>query len=59
MVASIINKSQLEGAHRIDAEYYKPEYLEILKRLNTLKTVTLGEFCKISDGKSIITPGVK
>ncbi len=25
---SVINKSQLEGAHRLDAEYYQPEYLE-------------------------------
>ncbi len=25
---SIIQKSQLEGAHRLDAEYYQPEYLE-------------------------------
>src|SRR3989338_4943536 len=25
---SIIPKSQLEGAQRIDAEYYQPEYLE-------------------------------
>ena len=25
---SIIKKSELEGAHRLDAEYYQPEYLE-------------------------------
>jgi len=30
---SIINKSELEGAHRLDAEYYQPEYLEIAKIL--------------------------
>lgn len=30
---SIINKSQLEGAHRIDAEYYQPEYLDISDKL--------------------------
>jgi len=30
---SIIQKSQLEGAHRLDAEYYQPEYLKITKIL--------------------------
>lgn len=30
---SIIQKSQLEGAHRLDAEYYQPEYLQIGKLL--------------------------
>lgn len=32
---SIIQKSQLEGAHRLDAEYYQPEYLEISKKLRS------------------------
>jgi hypothetical protein len=32
-VFSIIKLSKLEGAKRIDAEYYKPEYLEIKQRL--------------------------
>ncbi|OPY72806.1 MAG: EcoKI restriction-modification system protein HsdS [Syntrophorhabdus sp. PtaU1.Bin058] len=30
---SIIQKSQLESAKRIDAEYYQPEYLELKSRL--------------------------
>jgi len=30
---SIIQKSQLEGALRLDAEYYQPEYLEAAKKL--------------------------
>jgi len=30
---SIIQKSQLEGALRLDAEYYQPEYLEATKKL--------------------------
>ena len=30
---SIIQKSQLEGAKRIDAEYYQPEYLKLDKKL--------------------------
>lgn len=33
---SIIQKSQLEGAKRIDAEYYQPEYFEYIKTLNNL-----------------------
>lgn len=33
MQHSIIQKSQLEGAHRLDAEYYQPEYLEVAKIL--------------------------
>lgn len=40
---SIIQKSQLEGAHRMDAEYYQPEYLEIAKNLNILKTIPIKE----------------
>jgi len=32
-VFSIIKLSELEGAKRIDAEYYKPEYLEIKQKL--------------------------
>ncbi|MFP3257253.1 MAG: restriction endonuclease subunit S [Candidatus Nanopusillus acidilobi] len=32
-VFSIIKLSELEGAKRIDAEYYKPEYLSLLDRL--------------------------
>lgn len=34
---SIIQKSQLEGAKRLDAEYYQPEYLEIIKELSKHK----------------------
>jgi len=30
---SIIQKSKLESAHRLDAEYYQPEYLELEKRI--------------------------
>jgi len=31
---STIKKSQLEGTHRLDAEYYQPEYLELQKNIN-------------------------
>ena len=33
MIYSIIQKSQLEGAKRLDAEYYQPEYLELNQEL--------------------------
>ena len=36
MQYSIIQKSQLEGAHRLDAEYYQPEYLEVHNKINSL-----------------------
>jgi restriction endonuclease S subunit len=40
---SIIQKSQLEGALRIDAEYYQPEYLKIIQNLNKLKAIPIDE----------------
>ncbi|OGK38316.1 hypothetical protein A3F03_01970 [Candidatus Roizmanbacteria bacterium RIFCSPHIGHO2_12_FULL_41_11] len=42
---SIIQKSQLEGAKRIDAEYYQPEYLELDNKLEEFgkNLKTLGE----------------
>ena len=36
---SIIQKSQLEGAHRLDAEYYQPKYLELAETLQTAPRV--------------------
>ena len=38
-VFSIVKLSELEGAKRIDAEYYKPEYLELLFRLRKVGCV--------------------
>ena len=35
----IIRKSQLEGAHRLDAEYYQPEYSDIRKDLQLAPTL--------------------
>ena len=40
---SIIQKSQLEGGLRLDAEYYQPEYLDLEKKLVALKTKTIEE----------------
>ncbi len=47
---SIIQKSHLESAHRLDAEYYQPEYLKTEDILGKLKTALLSEVCKITDG---------
>lgn len=43
IIYSIIQKSQLEGALRIDAEYYQPEYLKIIQNLNKLKAIPIDE----------------
>lgn len=39
MTFSIIKKSQLEGAKRFDAEYYQPEYLNLIINLNKLGAI--------------------
>lgn len=50
---SIIQKSQLEGTKRLDAEYYQPEYLALQKNLEKTKSVTpWGEI----EGKFITGP---
>ena len=33
---SIIQKSQLERGHRLDAEYYQPEYLEVAGKMKLI-----------------------
>jgi type I restriction enzyme S subunit len=45
-IFSIIKLSELEGAKRIDAEYYKPEYLEIKQRLLQTKFVYFRDLVK-------------
>ncbi len=42
-IYSIISKSQLEGAKRLDAEYFQPEYLEVERKLNSIRTTTVEE----------------
>ena len=39
---SIIQKSQLEGANRLDAEYYQPEYLEVDRKVSAIKHQPIG-----------------
>ncbi|MEI8343996.1 MAG: restriction endonuclease subunit S [Candidatus Moraniibacteriota bacterium] len=51
MSFSIIQKSQLEGATRMDAEYYQPEFLEMKRLLVQQKnTVPLFELAEIKTG---------
>ncbi|MGC9611032.1 MAG: restriction endonuclease subunit S [Minisyncoccia bacterium] len=51
-VFSIIQKSQLEGAHRLDAEYYQPEYLSLLNKLREFDVKNLGGISKIIRGNT-------
>ena len=48
MTFSITQKSQLEGAHRLDAEYYQPEYLLNGKALANYGYDVLQSFSSIS-----------
>lgn len=43
---SIIQKSQLEGTKRLDADYYQPEYLDLEKKLDSVETKTIDEISK-------------
>ena len=47
---SIIKKSQLEGAKRLDAEYYQPEYLELTSKLKKQNSKPLGDIATIAYG---------
>ena len=48
---SLIKKSELEGALRMDAEYYQPEYLDYKKKLLSIAHVKLGEISFVTDGE--------
>ncbi len=41
MTYSIIKKSQLEGALRLDAKFYQPEYLSLINNLDKLKAIPI------------------
>ncbi|MEH1920886.1 restriction endonuclease subunit S [Nostoc sp.] len=55
-VWSIVFKSKLEGADRLDAEYYKPFYLQISSSLEQKNYVELGSIAWISDGDHAVLP---
>jgi len=44
---SIVQKSQLEGALRLDAEYYQPEYLNTISNLKNQKAKSFSNFLKL------------
>ena len=55
MTYSIIQKSKLEAAKRLDAEYYQPEFLDMAANLRKLKSVFLKDYAlKIERGKQPI-----
>ncbi len=63
MTFSIIQKSQLEGAKRLDAEYYQPEYLENDKKILKFKNDHIGNFASVvygttPSGASFLEEGV-
>jgi len=47
---SIIRKSQFESPYRIDAEYFQPEYLYLIKALKKVPTIQLGSIAFVTDG---------
>lgn len=49
-VWSVIQKSQLEGAIRLDSEYYQPEYLTLMDSLKKNPTVQLNSIAFVTDG---------
>ncbi len=53
IISSIIKKSQFECAHRMDAEYYQPEYLELEEELYATDSYKLW---KNIDGRFITGP---
>lgn len=44
-VASTVKLSHLEGAKRVDAEYYQSDYLKLLAKLRRLEAIPLESFC--------------
>lgn len=47
---SIINSDKLEGATRLEAEYYQPAYLSLMNSLKRVSTAQLGSFAFVTDG---------
>jgi len=50
---SIIQKSQLEGAHRLDAEYYQPEYLIDFSKGKWKPIGEISEICQYGLSKAM------
>lgn len=45
VTSSVVSLSQLEGARRVDAEYYQPDSLELVNGLRRRAAVPLERFC--------------
>ena len=50
MEISKIKYSSLEQTHRIDAEYYRPYNIDLVKKLNSTKNFLLKEVADVKDG---------
>lgn len=50
MQYSVVNYSKLERTTRLDGEFYKPIFLEILELLQKVRTKPMTDLCKVSDG---------
>lgn len=50
MHISIVYKSKLERTTRIDAEYYRSDFISLIDTLTRKKTSKLTDLCNISDG---------
>ncbi len=53
MVFSIIQKSKLEGAKRLDAEYYQPEYLMLENNIKKVLSQKLETVADVNGGKRL------
>lgn len=53
MTHSVVQKSQLEGATRLDAEYYQPKYINAVKGLLKLEGISpINSFATVQRGKN-------
>jgi len=53
-VTSVVKLSELEGAHRLNAEYYQPEYLSLDQNIRKFKFYLLGQIItRFSSGENL------
>lgn len=51
-VSSIVKLSELELKNRIDAEFYSPEYMNIINKLRKLDCIKIGKCCFVTSGST-------
>lgn len=49
---NIVKLSELELKNRIDAEFYSPEYMNIMNKLRKLECVRIGKCCFVTSGST-------